>query len=293
MDNMSMSKPTVLIPSHLESKRLPAKALSLIGGVPMVIRCAQQATLAGLETYVCSDSAEILETCKQHRIDSISTPSFSTGTDRCAWAAEGLNHDRFIILQGDEPLIGVEAIKIFAHAVAGLNTIDALILNGLSLISDLAGSDHNNVKASINRENDILYLSRLPIFSEVTSCTKNTETNPIASKNPGRDLVSCVKQLGLYGCSLSSLKEFRRLPKSPLEKRESIEMLRWIVNNRRLKGILLDTPGISVDTANDLAEASQWLASHEAVRSLSPSSQTSYGRDSDAVHHTLADLNML
>jgi 3-deoxy-manno-octulosonate cytidylyltransferase (CMP-KDO synthetase) len=41
------SDPVVLIPARLESRRLPGKALAELGGMPIVIRCANNAISAG------------------------------------------------------------------------------------------------------------------------------------------------------------------------------------------------------------------------------------------------------
>ncbi len=257
---MGSECPVVLVPAHLNSQRLPRKALALIGGVPMVVYCAQQAIAAGLPTYICSDSVDILESCQCWGIPAIETPTFSNGTDRCAWAARSLDSEFFVLLQGDEPLISAGEIKKFSATLLASGGNDDLILNGLSLLAGDRASDPNNVKASINANGDLIFLSRLPILSELGWLSSYAGPDQRDTQYSGNGY---LKQLGLYGVSSSSLNLFSETAQSPLEKMERIEMLRWIISGHPLRGVVLNTPAISVDTPTDLAEANLWLESCE------------------------------
>jgi len=252
--------PVVLVPAHLNSQRLPRKALALIGDVPMVVHCAQQAIAAGLPTYVCSDSVDILESCQCWGIPSIETPMFTNGTDRCAWAAKSLDSELFVLLQGDEPLISPGEIKRFSDTLVASDDKTSFILNGLSLLSGNRANDPNNVKASVNANGDLIFLSRHPILSELEWISSHTCQDQSDLKYSG---TGHLKQLGLYGLSSSSLIRFSETTQSQLEKAERVEMLRWIVSGHPLRGVILDTPAISVDTASDLSEANLWLNSCE------------------------------
>ena len=68
-------KVVALIPSRLESKRLPGKALLDIDGYPIVVHTAKRTMLSKMidEVYVCTDSKEIINVCKIHQIPSIKT----------------------------------------------------------------------------------------------------------------------------------------------------------------------------------------------------------------------------
>ena len=68
-------KNIVLIPTRLESKRLPGKALLDVDGLPIIVHTAKRASIARLvdEVYVCTDSEKIIETCKDHKIKTILT----------------------------------------------------------------------------------------------------------------------------------------------------------------------------------------------------------------------------
>jgi 3-deoxy-manno-octulosonate cytidylyltransferase (CMP-KDO synthetase) len=237
------SEPLVLIPARLESRRLPGKALADVGGQPMVIRCANNAASAGLKAYVCSDSPAILEACMTWGVDHLETPAFGTGTDRCTWAAQQLEVDTIVILQGDEPLIGPQALKQFSTTLSNNRNLEDWILNGLSPLDIAAAHDPNNVKAVQHHKGSISTLSRAPITFD--------------SEN--KAATACLKQLGLYGGSRLSFEHFSALGSSPMELTQSIEMLRWLDAGLALQGVVLQTPGISVDTQEDLLAARHWL----------------------------------
>ena len=237
------SEVLVLIPARMESRRLAGKALAEIGGIPMVIRCARNATATGLQALVCSDSPAILEACQVWGVQHLATPAFATGTDRCTWAAQTLEAERLLILQGDEPLIEPPALSAFAAALLDAATGPETILNGLSPLGVAAAQDPNNVKAVQRPDGSISQLTRRP--------------SPPAGQ---------LKQLGLYGGTLASFERFAALEPSPQEQSESIEMLRWLDAGQMLQGVLLQTPALSVDTPADLEAARQCVQALPQIR---------------------------
>lgn len=248
------TNPVVLIPARLESRRLPGKALADLSGVPMVIRCAKNASDAGLQAWVCSDSPAIHEACRIWGIRHLATPAFDTGTDRSTWAAQQLQADTMLVLQGDEPLISPQALRVFSAAVLDAGNQTPCILNGLSSLDAAAAQDRNNVKAVQCADGSISTLTR-------TSA---------ASDSPDQQSQGWLKQLGLYGGLRSSFEHFAELGPSPMERDTSIEMLRWLEAGLVLQGVVLQTPAISVDTQADLEAARQWLSQADASPALRP-----------------------
>ena len=57
-----------LIPSRLNSTRLPSKALLMIDGLPLVVHTMKRAQLAEVldEVYVCTDSEKIGQVVEEH-----------------------------------------------------------------------------------------------------------------------------------------------------------------------------------------------------------------------------------
>lgn len=239
-----MESTGIFIPARMESSRFPGKALAPVKGVPMIIRCANNAQATGIDTIVCTDSVLISEACRSKGIECIVTPTFNTGTDRVKWASNNYNYDNIINLQGDEVLISTSAISKFAENLIGhKDNTNNIILNGLTELSKKAAFDRNNVKAVAAEDNRILYLSRKPLRN---------------GKGNDGEMVY-LKQLGLYGFNRENLREFGELKQSRLELVEEIEMIRWIENKNILMASYLNTPSISVDTPEDLLEAETYL----------------------------------
>ena len=97
-----------LIPARYASTRLPAKLMLDLGGAPVIVRTYQAVMATGLfdEVYVVTDHSDIAKS-----IESvggkvlISTQSYDCGSDRIAAAAESLEADIILNVQGDEPFI--------------------------------------------------------------------------------------------------------------------------------------------------------------------------------------------
>ncbi len=79
----------ITIPARHTSTRLPGKPLLDIGGLPMVVRVAQQAARSGAEALVvATDHADIAAAVTAHGFQAVMTRSdHSTGTDRIAEVA--------------------------------------------------------------------------------------------------------------------------------------------------------------------------------------------------------------
>ena len=109
-----------IIPARYASSRFPGKPLALIGNKPMIQIVYEQACKSLNDVYVATDDKRIFDAVTgfggkaSHDI----TRSHRSGTDRCAEAAEKIiageriNIDVVINIQGDEPFIRPEQIKL-------------------------------------------------------------------------------------------------------------------------------------------------------------------------------------
>ena len=86
----------------------------------MVMRCAKNAVQAGFQTYICTDSQVIVQAALYFNFNVIETPQFNTGTDRINWASNQIDAEIIINLQGDEPLITPQALRVFGNATTQL-----------------------------------------------------------------------------------------------------------------------------------------------------------------------------
>lgn len=245
----SISSVACLIPARMESQRYPGKALAIIEDQAMVVRCAHNAINAGLKTWVCTDSLQIEQVCRQKYIDVIRTPSCNTGTDRCAWAIKQIHAKHIIILQGDEPLVQSDALKIFQERIHADSTHSDLLFNGVTELPDSSLSDKNVVKASCHRNQYI-----------------NTLTRSINQRPQRR----WQRQMGLYGGSVNSFIKFAQLPATPAEEKDSIEMHRWLDHGNQLCPIELKGAPYSVDTPDDMKKCQLFLKKQKLLASNQP-----------------------
>ncbi|HEY0856779.1 MAG TPA: 3-deoxy-manno-octulosonate cytidylyltransferase [Albitalea sp.] len=247
---------TVLIPARLASTRLPRKPLADIGGLPMVVRVAQRAALSGAgRVVVAADHADIVEACREHRIDALPTRAdHATGSDRLAEACTllGLHDDEVVVnVQGDEPLIDPALIDACASLLA--HRRDCVVSTAAHGIDDPAEFlNPNVVKLVCDAAGRALYFSRAPI-----PWWRDGYADGVASLGTPKPL----RHIGVYGYQVGFLKRFPLLPASPLERVESLEQLRVLWHGERIAVHVSETrPGPGVDTAEDLARVRALLA---------------------------------
>jgi 3-deoxy-manno-octulosonate cytidylyltransferase (CMP-KDO synthetase) len=233
-----MTKIIGLIPSRLNSTRLPGKALADIEGLPLVVHTAKRAKLAqSLDAvYVCTDSNEIQQACSEHGIDSILTPGkYQNGTERIASVANSMNSDYIVDIQGDEPLINPAHIDIVSSVISSVEFAHEIALPVLR-VPYSAGESIVKVQAS--QSGRVMTLSRSSI-----PC-RYAETTHFVNKH-----------LSIVGFTSSVLSRYSEIPPSPYEVIESIELLRYLENDISIGSFCLQGDSFSVDIQDDLDRA--------------------------------------
>ncbi|WP_318209457.1 MULTISPECIES: 3-deoxy-manno-octulosonate cytidylyltransferase [unclassified Streptomyces] len=234
-----------VIPCRWGASRFPGKPLAQLGDKPLLWhvhqRCLEAKRLDGV--VVATDDERIEAACKELGIDCVRTGEHLTGTDRVAECADRLPASAYVNVQGDEPFISPDAIDAVSEALAHLAP-GTLAVNAYTELDDVgAVLDHNVVKVVVDAESKALMFSRQPI------------------PYPRGDRPKYLRQLGLYGFTGAALSLFRRLPQGPLERTESVEMLRFVEHGHGVRMLGVEDEGIAVDTPEDLARASMLLRS--------------------------------
>ncbi len=229
----------VLIPARYASSRYPGKPLVNLIDKPMIIWVAElSAQAVGIEhVYVATDDTRIAEVVKSAGFQTVMTSSEAlTGTDRLAEAAEQIDADIFINVQGDEPLVKPEDIlKIRDAKLADMGSV----INGFSWISEQEDVHSVNIPKVITTENNqLIYMSRLALPG-----FKDAKNAPDAYK----------KQVCIYGFSKQQLAVFKSFGrKSLLEKSEDIEILRFLELGVPIKMIETRPGSLAVDVPEDV-----------------------------------------
>ncbi len=234
-----------LIPTRLNSRRLPAKSLLPINGLPLIIHVYRRTLLAKKidEAIICCDDKKIFNTATKFGAKVVMTSkNHINGTDRICAAFKKLknrnNFDLVVDVQGDEPLLSPNHIDkvIDFH----LKNLDAdIILPNLRL---KATNNTNIVKLVTNKKNEVVYISRSSI--------------PFEFKNPSKFL---KKHLSIISFKPDALLKFGKAKVSALEKIEDIELLRAVYEGLKIKTIDLKGDSFSIDIFEDYKKAQKQI----------------------------------
>ncbi len=233
----------ILIPTRINSKRLPAKALLKIENIPMVIHTYKRSCLSKLknEVYICTDSQKIINVCKKYGAHFIRTKSsHKNGTERIAEAAKKLRlkkKDIIIDVQGDEPLINPKDIDA---------TVNFFIKNKFDIvvphINIKLRNKSNIVKLLVNNKNKIMWMTR--------------SDAPCFFKTSDKFL---KKHLSIIVFNNDSLTNYSKLKTSHFEKIESIELLRALENKFNMGSNQVKSNSFSIDVKDDFKKAKKFF----------------------------------
>ena len=224
-----------IIPARWASTRFPGKPLHLIAGKPLVQhvweRCQQCNLLDNV--MIATDDTRISEACQSFGAEVAMTSSeHPTGTDRIAEAASSRPEATHIInIQGDEPLIDPALIDQLGQSL--LDDAGVSMATAANPISDDAlMADPNVVKVVMAENGDALYFSR----------------SAIPYRRAESPALKLYRHKGIYAYRRDFLEKFITWDPSPLELAESLEQLRALENNARIKVLITDDESPGVDT---------------------------------------------
>ena len=244
-----------LIPARYASSRLPGKPLALIGNKPMIQhvyeRCQQAPSLQSV--VVCTDDDRVYEAVRSFGGQVVMTRAdHISGTDRVAEAAQSLDVDIIVNIQGDQPFIHPDMIEEAARPLLGDDAADvATLMVRIEKEEDL--HDPAVVKVVTDLSGKALYFSRSLI--------------PYPRENTPH---AVYEHAGTYAYRKDTLLRLTQLPPTTLEKVESLEQLRWLEHGLRIQVTESRIPnpawhGFSVDTPADLERAGRMLSEEEAT----------------------------
>lgn len=223
-----------IIPTRLESSRLPRKALLDICGLPMIIHVLKRASYSKLldEVYVATDSDEISNIVQEHNGQVIMTGQHhNNGTERIAEAAEKIAADIIVNIQGDEALVNPKHIDQAVNILLDNEEVNV----GLLVNKYYKKGVYSDIKAVLDKDNYVLYLSR----------------NDIPSDSRTKDFPK-LKAYHIVPFRKEFLIKYSKWEKSYLEKIEFNEYLRILERGYKIKAREVKSDAISVDTSSDL-----------------------------------------
>ncbi|AFL81980.1 3-deoxy-D-manno-octulosonate cytidylyltransferase [Aequorivita sublithincola DSM 14238] len=236
-----------MIPARYGASRFPGKLMQDLGGKPVIVRTYEAAKATNLfdEVYVVTDSDVIFQEIEMNGGKAImSIKEHDCGSDRIAEAVENMDVDIVVNVQGDEPFTSREGLE---KVLSVFNEPDADKIDLASLMTEIHDwkeiSDPNCVKVIVNKDNFALYFSR----------------SPIPYPRDKNVAMQYYKHKGIYAFRKQAIMDFYRLPMRSLEAVEKIECIRYLEYGKNIKMAISNTPGVEIDTPEDLARANKIL----------------------------------
>ena len=231
-------KTLIVIPSRLSATRLPGKPLLKINGLSIISHVFKKAEEANIgEVFVAMEDQEIVDDVKRNGGQAILTKNkHKTGTDRVHEAVKLLgksNVDLVMNIQGDEPLMNVEDIRLLNNEmVKSQSQLGTLA----SKISDQNLYEEENVVKVATKES--LEKSKFPeAINFLRKSTKSTK--------------NIYHHLGIYCFRVEILKSFVSFKQSQNEIKNKLEQLRALENDIKINVALAKSSPIGVDTEDD------------------------------------------
>lgn len=246
-------KIVAIIPARMAATRFPGKPLAPILGLPMIEhvrrRVAMCSTLDEVIVATCDEEIrDVIEAASGNVI--MTADSHERCTDRIAEAATKVKAEVVINVQGDEPLITPGMMDEVIRSL-----LDDKELPSVNLVTRVENDEEfknpNTLKVVTNRFGDILYISREPIPSRKKAYTNNYVK---------------LKQSGIIAFRSDFLQVFSKLEPTPLEKIESVDMMRAIEHGYRIKVVVTKGQMIGVDVPEDIKLVERVLSSDPLVK---------------------------
>ena len=241
----------------MNSSRFPGKPMAKIHGIPMIGHCYYRTKMCPdlMDTYVATCDREIYDYINSIGGNVVMTSSsHERASDRAAEAMLEIEDsikeevDIVVMVQGDEPMVTPLMISESLSPFKIDKNVN--VVNLMANIHSLAEfDDPNEVKVVVNKFDDAIYFSREPIPSRKKSSQK----------------VSMLKQVCVIPFKRDYLIKFNNTPETPLEVIESIDMMRILENDEKVRMVMTNESSFSVDTKLDLIKVQKLMEADELM----------------------------
>jgi len=236
-----------MIPARYAATRFPAKLMQVLGN-KTVIRHTYDNTIATSlfdEVVVVTDSYIIYTEITSNGGKAImSKKEHESGSDRIAEAAEQLDVDIIVNVQGDEPFVKKEPLQKLLEVFDGEEGKKVQVASLMQVLKEEKSiQDPNYVKVAVDKNMNSLMFSRSPVPYH-----RNKNITPVY-----------YEHIGVYAFRKKALLQFTNWEMTPLEEAEKVECLRYLENGILLKMVVTDYMGVEIDTPEDLIKAAKLL----------------------------------
>ena len=242
-----MERIIAMIPARYAATRFPAKLMQTLGSKTVIRHTYDNTVATGLFTdvIVVTDSEIIFDEIHTNGGRAIlSRKTHESGSDRIAEAAESLDVDIIVNVQGDEPFVKKAPLEKLLEVFTGRDGKNVQVASLMQVLKEEQFiHDPNYVKVAVDKNMNSLMFSRSAI-----PYARNKEITP-----------TYYEHIGIYAFRKKALLNFTSWHMTPLEQAEKIECLRYLENGIPLKMVVTDFMGVEIDTPEDLVRASQFL----------------------------------
>ncbi len=232
-----------IIPARYKSSRFPGKPLVDIAGKSMLQRVYEQCIKSKAldKVIIATDDERIYNHALSFGSQAVMTKEeHYSGTDRCFEAYINLNEqfDVVVNIQGDEPFIHEEQIQLLTKSFLPQHEIATLMIKCADY--EILSSE-GEVKIVLDNTSHALYFSR-----SIIPYIKNI---PITEWHKHHKY---YRHVGMYAYRTDILESITRLQPSELEKKESLEQLRWLENGFKILCIETTHDSHCIDYPEDI-----------------------------------------
>ncbi|MDR1730794.1 MAG: 3-deoxy-manno-octulosonate cytidylyltransferase [Synergistaceae bacterium] len=233
-----MIETLAVIPARYGSTRLPGKPLLKLCGKELVLWVWEGVRKSASvdRVIVATDCEAIASLVEKAGGEAMMTPSeLPTGGDRVAWAAERVP-SRFVLnVQGDDPMVEPKMIDPMVEALRRDPEVTLAVL--AKRIENPDEVERTSVvKMVFDEKGRALYFSR----------------SPIPFSRDGDPKTARFKHIGPYAWRREALLEFATRSRTPLERAESLEMLRVLEKGGVIRCIETNVDTVEIDTPEDV-----------------------------------------
>jgi 3-deoxy-manno-octulosonate cytidylyltransferase (CMP-KDO synthetase) len=250
-------KTIAVIPARMGATRFPGKPLAKLLGRSMLEHVYKRVALSrSLDaTYIATCDEEIRRVAEDFGAPVIMTAdTHERASDRVAEAVAGTDAELIVMVQGDEPMTRPEMIDIAIEPFQ--HDPELGCVNLVRPIDNQADfSDFNTIKVVMDQRGNAIYMSRQPIPTMTLSSLENFSPT------------SAFKQVCVIPFRRQTLLDFARLPSTPLEKLESVDMLRLLEHGYQVKMVRTEFNTQAVDTQADLERVAMLMKADPLVGS--------------------------
>lgn len=237
-----------MIPARYAATRFPYKLMQPLGNKTVIRHTYDNTVGTGLfnDVFVVTDHEIIYNEIVNHGGKAImSIKEHESGSDRIAEAVANMPVDVVLNVQGDEPFVKKEPLRLLLDA---FNNPAVQVGSLMKKFSDPSLINNPNyVKVLVDKNNDSLLFSRAVIpFQRDESIALNY-----------------FEHIGVYAFRKDILLQFTKWPAALIEQAEKLEQLRYLYNGIKIRMIETNEVSVKIDVPEDLSLAENYLKSIE------------------------------